>query len=164
MPDLLTHVSAAYLLESTFHKRFSGYRSAGRVYPVAPFYVGTILPDVFSRGLVILSSSAEWYEGPLHAPLVLVLECILLSYFFEVPLRKKVFRGLLSGVFLHLLLDSFQKTVGGNGYLWFFPFSWKSFNFGIFWPDDSIYAAPFLAFFIVVIKVIKYTKGSLSGK
>ncbi|MDZ7369938.1 MAG: hypothetical protein ONB12_02060, partial [candidate division KSB1 bacterium] len=42
-----------------------------------------------------------------------------------------------AGVFCHFLLDLLQRHIG-SGYFWFFPFSWKSFEWGLFWPEDSI--------------------------
>lgn len=149
MPDLLSHYLTAKILSTK-----SGVR------PISPFFAGTILPDVLGRvpSIVITNVSEKydcnlgWFLAIFHSPFVLFLICFLITLFFEQALRKRVFKLLMLGVFLHLGLDMFQKTfISGKGYLWFFPFSFKSFSAPLFWPDQTIYFIPVLLIVFIII-------------
>ncbi len=149
MPDLLTHYLSARILT---------VKSGTRL--ISLFFMGTILPDVLSRVpsivIAILFGTYDchlgWFWAILHSPIVLILVCFLMTFFFEENLRKSVFRFLIFGVVLHLGLDMLQKTfTSGSGYLWFFPFSFKSFNIPLFWPDQSLYFIPVLLVILIFI-------------
>lgn len=132
MPDLLTHTLAIYPLKHRFPKMFS------------ILLLGTVLPDIVGRTPGILlpyQSAINWLGMALHTPILLVLISLLLSFFFPENLRKKTFLYLMIGVFAHLFLDLFQKTLT-YGYFWLFPFSFASFNIPLIWPNDSIYLIP----------------------
>lgn len=149
MPDLLTHYLTAKIITG---------KSATRA--ISPFFLGTILPDVLSRipSIVIINlfekydCHLDWFLAIFHSPLVLILICLLIAYFFEENLRKGVFKLLILGTALHLVLDMLQKTfTSHSGYLWFFPFSFKSFNIPFFWPDQSLYFIPILLIVLIFI-------------
>jgi len=143
MPDLLTHALIASPLKARFPRLFS------------VFLLGVILPDVLSRTPGILfpgSTSIIFLNYFLHSPIIIVLSCLVLAYCFPQKIRKNFLYLLLAGSFLHLFLDLFQKTLT-TGYLWFFPFSFSSFSIPLFWPDDSLFALPFLI--IINIMLIK---------
>lgn len=133
MPDLATHVAAAYLLRMPL--RISRYS--------AIFFLGTILPDILTRPFYILFPDTYWFVYPLHTPYILILVCLLISHFFENTIRRSVFISLVAGVFLHFSLDLFQKHLIGVNY-WLFPFSDLNIEIPLFWQDDSIYVLPFL--------------------
>ncbi|MFC1718855.1 hypothetical protein ACFL6S_34705 [Candidatus Poribacteria bacterium] len=72
MPDLVTHISAAYLVR----RGTKSIAQAG-----ALFYLGVILPDLLTRPVNILLPPLYWFVMPLHTPLALTMVCLLLSYF-----------------------------------------------------------------------------------
>lgn len=141
MPDLVTHMAVAHLLKKPL--RVSKFE--------AVFFAGTVLPDVLTRPFSIIMPGSYWFVYPLHTPLVLVLVCLLISYFFEQGIRRAIFLALLTGVFLHLVLDLFQKHLVGVNY-WLFPFSDLNVEIGLFWQDDSIYAIPLLLALIIILE------------
>lgn len=138
MPDLITHCSVAYLFKWIFRDK------------LALFVLGTILPDLLTRGLFIIFPPLVTLLQPMHTPFVLIFICYFLCLFFEEGIRKGVFIALLSGSCLHLFLDLFQIHIGKEEYLWFFPFSWKSYEIGLFWPEASVLTIPFWIILILV--------------
>jgi hypothetical protein len=131
MPDLLTHLLVA-----------QACRKGVRGGVLTPwFLVGTVLPDVFTRPFSIAFRSLFWFFMPLHTPVGLFVLCALISNLLPAPSRRSVFYNLLSGAALHLLLDACQIHMAGGYYL-LFPFSWWSFEFGLFWPETSLYFLP----------------------
>jgi len=148
MPDLVTHLSIAYLLK-TISKRWLFFLEFSIF-----FYFGTILPDILTRPLYILSPNVYWAVLPLHTPLPILFVCLSISYLFDERIRKGVFFTLVTGAYLHLFLDIFQKHIQPEVFL-LFPFSWKSFNVGLIWPEESLYAIPFWIVIILGIKLMK---------
>lgn len=139
MPDLLTHFLVAFLIVKILKIK--------RYYSL--FYIGAILPDVSK--IYFIDASHIWFYIPLHTPIVIALTCLLIAFFFENEIRKKIFTLLIAGSFLHLFLDLFQKHIDVTfGYKWFFPVSWNSFEIGLFWPESSIYFIPFLLIAIFI--------------
>ena len=131
MPDLLTHLIIA-----------QGCRMVGRSHLLTLwFLVGTVLPDLLTRPFNLVLPGLFWFFMPLHTPVGLVLICTLISALVRDTSGRSVFHNLLGGAALHLLLDSAQAHIAGSYYL-LFPFSWRSFEFGFFWPEDSLYLLP----------------------
>jgi len=130
MPDLITHLCSAQVVRRLCRLP---------LFPV--FSLGVILPDLISRPFHILFPSTFWFVEPLHSPFVCLLYCALASLIFVPAIRKVCFFSLSGGVALHLFLDSFQKQIGPM-YYWLFPFSWKSWWFGFFWPEDALFFLP----------------------
>jgi len=154
MPDLATHVGLLYVFVRLFQPKLTIF--SRKPYLFVILCLGTILPDVLTRvPLVILAREVFFFFAPLHTPVLLFLTCYLTSMLFEVNLRKSIFIILIFGAALHLFLDSLQKTIGDNGYPWFFPFSLKTFNFGLFWPTESIFFIPIILITIIVIHLLK---------
>jgi len=143
MPDLVTHLSIAYLFN-----RWTKILEYSAI-----FYLGTILPDILTRTFYILFPSTSWAVLPLHAPIPLIFVCCLIAYLFDEQSRKGVFMSLASGVYLHLLFDLFQKHIEPE-FLLLFPFSWKAFELGLFWAEDSLYTIPFWIFLILIAEFI----------
>ena len=131
MPDLITHAAAAYFASRA--KRFANHRAA--------FYLGTVLPDLISRPLYIIKPELFVYAVAIHTPIFLTVFSLLLAELFDEKLQRGVRIFLLAGVGLHLFLDLLQRHIG-SGYFWFFPFSWKSFEIGFFWPETPLSLAP----------------------
>jgi hypothetical protein len=131
MPDLLTHIAVA-----------EGCRRATKSDSLgAWFLVGTVLPDVLTRPLTSLFPGLYWVVAPLHTPIGLCIVCALISKFLPRQRQVEVFYNLIGGAGLHLFLDFFQTHLG-SGYYWLFPFSWASYEYGLFWPEASIYLMP----------------------
>ena len=141
MPDLISHIGSGYLIGARFKKR--GWMTL--------FLLGVILPDLTTRPLYILFESLYWYVKPLHTPVGLVLSCWLISALFIEQQRWYVFKALLAGSSVHLFFDLFQRHMHG-GYALFFPFSWATWEFGLFWPETGLLLIP--AWLLVIACVI----------
>ena len=148
MPDLSTHLAVAYGVRQPFP-------ALARYGPV--FYLGAVLPDVLTRAVYILWPQAFWLVAPLHTPVGLVLVCWLAALLFEEVWRKGAFLSLLAGVGMHFGLDLLQRHVV-SAYFPFFPLSWVSPGGGLFWPDDSLYALPFLLAGIAAWELVRRRK------
>lgn len=131
MPDLVTHIAGAYLVNR-------GWKIARGA---AFFYLGAMLPDLVTRPLHIVFPRLLPGTLGLHAPVAVFFVCWLISLSFRVDQRKAVFWLLFSGSLLHFLMDAAQKHLTG-GYLWLFPFSNHRFSWGFIWPEDSIRFLP----------------------
>jgi hypothetical protein len=150
MPDLLTHIMVA-----------EGCRKIGWKGRLTPwFLVGTVLPDLLTRPFTVLFPGFYWWVMPLHTPIGLLLVCTLLSRFYPRQQRSQAFSNLIGGAAVHLLLDVGQKHIG-SGYQLLFPFSWSSYEIGLFWPETSLYLLPlWLAVGIfVVVRVLVHQRG-----
>ncbi len=144
MPDLITHGAFAYA--ATRSPRFDRFRVI--------FYLGTILPDLITRPFYIINPHLYPYTVAVHTPIFMILFCLLVAEFFIEPLRKPVRLYLLAGVFLHFFLDFFQRHIE-TGYLWLFPFSWKTFEIGLFWPETPLMLTPLWLALIAVYEAIR---------
>ncbi|MBN1480961.1 hypothetical protein EH223_00640 [candidate division KSB1 bacterium] len=130
MPDLVTHTATAYfLMRSDSFQRF-------RVF----FYLGAILPDILARPIHIMFPQFYLYTIAIHTPLFMILFTLLFAEFFQ-TFRLHVIKYLLFGILSHFFLDLFQKHIT-DGYYWFFPFSWRSFEIGLFWPELPVRLVP----------------------
>lgn len=142
MPDLITHTLFVYPLKKRFPKQ------------IILLLSGAVLPDVVGRipGILIQNNSLIGnYQTSVHTPIVLILLVYSLSFFFAEKVRREVFLFLLTGVFLHLFLDLFQRT-NTYAYFWLFPFSLSWFQIPLIWPDETIFMIPVL----VVINAVIY--------
>ena len=141
MPDLVTHTAAAYLISRS--NRFERFRVL--------FYVGTILPDILARPIYILWPKLFYYTIAIHTPVFMLVFTLLLVEFFPSTSRKSARLYLLAGIVLHFLLDLFQRHLL-TGYYWFFPFSWASFELGLFWPEEPLQLLPLWLGMIFVVE------------
>lgn len=141
MPDLTTHLALTHLTSRPL--RLGGAR--------LPLYVGALLPDLLTRPFYILFPPAYFVVYSLHTPLATAIVALLLAELCVEELRRQVRTGLLVGAALHFALDLLQRQVG-TGYYWLFPFSWKSFSLGLFWPEESLRWLPFLLGAVALIE------------
>jgi hypothetical protein len=145
MPDLLTHSVAAYLTARRWFPR-----------PAAIlFIVGTMLPDVLSRPFYIVFPVLHWWVMPLHTPVGIAIVCWMIAGFFKIEDRKIIFIALLAGALFHFLLDAPQKHIAA-GYFWLFPFSWTTYEWGLWWSEDSVKILPFVVLLIASVEMIIY--------
>ena len=141
MPDLATHVLSGF-----FVIRPRSYREL--------FFIGLVLPDVLGRFPMLFYKNSYWAIAPGHTPVGVLLASYLVSFLFEPALRRTVFKNLLLGASVHLFLDLLQRHVS-PAYYWFFPFSWKTFEIPLFWPDQSIYAVPFIVLALGLFRLLR---------
>lgn len=147
MPDLVTHTAVAYLLSN--HKRFFRFR--------AFFYFGTILPDIITRPVYILKPEYFQYTTGLHSPVFIFVFILFISELFRNECRGYVRIYMLSGALLHFILDAFQRHLVG-GYYFLFPFSFSTYNWGLFWPETAVQLFPFWIASIAIIEIIIRTR------
>lgn len=148
MPDTFTHLLIVIPIGRKFFQR--PWRSM--------YYLGAVLPDVLSRGLSSLLRNAHDYFMPFHTPIGLAVFVIFFITFFEKLYWKKVAFYLSMGIAFHFILDALQSHIYGGGYIWLFPFSWRTYNTGLFEPDTSLYFLPVLfaiIFFIETRRLVK---------
>jgi hypothetical protein len=156
MPDLLTHSAAAYLSA----RRWLGRPGVVRATAIL-FIVGTMLPDVLSRPFYILFPALHWWVMPLHTPAGMLTVCWIITGFFQAAERRRVFFALISGVLLHFVLDAPQKHVAA-GYFWLFPFSWKTYEWGLWWSEDSVWIVPWVILLIAIVEILIYFQPRIS--
>ena len=133
MPSLETHV----IVNSIFGKFFRAKKNM-------PFFIiGGILPDILTRIPTMLHEGSYWYVVSFHTPLVQVIVCYLIAMCFKIEYRRSVFLWLYCGVVFHFLPDALQRHMG-KGYSWFFPFYFDSYQWGLFWPEESLLFVPIL--------------------
>lgn len=141
MPDLMTHLASAYLISRP---------AAPHTVRIAPetalFCLGGVLPDLLSRATMVAMPYApiRWLIMPWHTPAGLAVLCLLIAFALPEANRVRLLGWLGGGVCLHLALDSLQVNIGPGGYYWLFPFSDFRGQFGLFWPDQTVFIAPWL--------------------
>ncbi len=141
MPDLITHFAVAYILK--IPRGWSRFR--------VPFYLGAILPDLLTRVFVILYPPSDYVVYSFHTPIVSIVVCLLIAQFFDKSIRAGVRANLLLGIILHFGLDVLQRHVIVP-YFWLFPFSWKTFELGLFWPEESLRLMPLWLVLVIIIE------------
>lgn len=143
MPDLITHFAAAYIMK--IPRGWARFR--------VPFYLGAILPDILTRSFVIIYPPSDYVVYSIHTPIVSAVVCLLIAQFFEKEIRPGVRTNLLLGITLHFGLDILQRHVIVP-YFWLFPFSWKTFELGFFWPEESLRLIPLWLALVITIEVV----------
>ncbi len=130
MPDLVTHVMAGYGLQRGLWPRLSPW-----------FLAGAVLPDILTRPFTIIWPGSFWWTMPLHTPMGLLFVCAAIALVCKPGISGSVFLNLGAGVLVHLFLDLFQAHLAGSYYL-LFPFSWRSVEVNLMWPETSLYLLP----------------------
>jgi hypothetical protein len=142
MPDLVTHIAGAYLINR-------GWKIArGAVF----FYLGAMLPDLITRPFHIIYPPLLPATMGMHSPAAAFLVCWLISLVFRIDQRRPVFWLLFSGCLVHFLMDAAQKHLTG-GYLWLFPFSNQTYSWGIIWPEDALRFLPLTGLVVLLFWV-----------
>lgn len=147
MPDLITHTLFVLPLRYRYKKA------------LLFILLGTILPDILGRIAGVFMSGSPivgWYQLSIHTPFPMLLFIYAFSFLFLQKEREKVFLFLIFGTFAHFFLDFFQKTIT-FGDLCLFPFSFKSFQIPLIWPDDTIFLIP-LFVLINLLLLLKFRK------
>ena len=145
MADLVTHAATALLWRAWRPREHT-----------PAFVAGSLLPDLLARVPAIALTRLHDRLGlpipellinlwvPLHLPAGMLLSSYVLAQLFEEARRPGVFRALLGGQMLHLLVDLLQYHTTG-GYMLLYPLSSWSFELGVLGNEDTVYLAPPLA-------------------
>ncbi|MBI2899104.1 MAG: hypothetical protein HYY17_02900 [Planctomycetes bacterium] len=143
MADFVTHVAVANLCG----------KATGDDRARAVLLVGTCLPDVLYKGLLYAAGSATWTAEPSHSPLPLVALCFGAAMLFEEAFRPRAFVALLSGCYLHVLVDLGKDYMGQGVILWAFPFSMHRIELGWYRPQHMTYMMAGSAVVIVLTEL-----------
>ena len=151
MPDLMTHLLLPYGLG-----RLTGRPQRRPSAWLALFCLGAVLPDLLNRapGIALPSGLVAAITMPFHTPAGIIVTCLALAFVFPEAFRRQALGALLCGAGLHLLLDAFQRSLDAGSYYWLFPFSWSKGQIGLFWPDETLLALPFLAAFCLLAEAV----------
>lgn len=136
MPDLLTHYAVLALLA----------RRARAAADVTLLLVGTALPDLAGRPLMLVPGVPTFHDVPSHALAMQPLYAFAVGAFLVPRWRVRGRRLLLAGALVHLVLDACQSHVGEwFTYYFFFPFTWHHTAAGFVHPSCTVMGAPWLA-------------------
>jgi len=152
MPDPGTHVLAAYWLRRFILKP--------KLIDMPVFLLGSIWPDIVSRGgMILFSNHYYWFFNMLHTPLSLLLQCIIVALLFKRALQSSVFVSMLCGISIHLMLDSLQSHLAEGAYFWLYPFSTWTTEIGLFpvhvWPYLLAGSAMLIAISAAIEKLLQ---------
>lgn len=159
MPGLITHTYLALILNKI--KPFAVNNKSMLIF----FVIGNTLPDLFARvPYIAIQKYAVFFEHG-HTLLGALVVAYFVSLFFISSIRKNVFCFLYGGAVFHQLTDLVQKNIHNTGYKLFFPLK-HEVNIGFLWPEDSIYAIPFLSILLIIlyrrqiVKIFKHNKNN----
>lgn len=151
MPDLVTHISVAFIVKALNRR------------PMTPVFVaGTVLPDLLSRipekalllcheHVLELPRFVLYTPAVAHLPTGILVWSLALAFFFPEDVRLLAWWNLLAGALLHVLLDLTQAHLG-SAYTLLFPFLYlKHLEVGWLGTETSLIAAPFLAALAAVL-------------
>lgn len=145
MPDLLTHCIAGYAA-----------KRRGRFHPLTyVFILGSVLPDATARTISVLTGETHRWAGPFHTPVGLLVLCWTLAQCFRAEQRRGVLLNLFGGCALHLTLDATQWHLVG-GYQLLFPLSWETWELGLWRPETSLTALPYLVLAVALYETCVY--------
>ncbi len=145
MPDMATHL----LLQTGVNNLFVKSRHFGNA-----ALIGTVMPDLMKPMIRWVSPAEKWWFFPLHSPVFLLILMYAAAMMFHEKDRPIVYRGLLTGAFIHLSIDMLQDSVVSSYFL-FFPFSFKTFTVGLFSPEAPLQWVPILAIVVMTLYWIR---------
>jgi len=153
MPDLMTHLLIPWAV---------GRTAAWDRPRLAIFCLGAVLPDLVSRAPSI--ALGRWPEAAsifsaFHTPIGVLILCLGLVMIFPEQERARFLSWLLTGAGLHLGLDLLQLTVRSDNYYWLFPLTFKDFQLGLFWPDQTVLALPGLMILVLAAELLRRRRG-----
>ncbi|MDQ7827109.1 MAG: hypothetical protein RDV48_30205 [Candidatus Eremiobacteraeota bacterium] len=131
MPDLATHLLVPYFLNRGLKLKL--------------FLImlwGAVLPDLLSRVPGFFTDMGiRWFFFAFHTPFATFFMCYGLSQLFHQKIRRQAFLAMALGALIHYMLDLLQFTEANFNIL-LFPFSMRTVNIGVIWPEDSLYFLP----------------------
>ena len=145
MPDLISHAASAYLFRnltpelSVCQKQF-----------FILVLLGVFLPDLISRGAMVLAPDFLFIAQYFHTPFACFFQSLIITCFFIQSQKVIVFLALTTGWILHQGFDVMQGVLGPGYYFILWPLSYNSFSFGVF-PDSAWYYVAFLTTLMAVL-------------
>jgi hypothetical protein len=103
--------------------------------------LGALLPDIPAKAADSLLE-LEWAASVSHTPLLWAPLAYLVAHLFAERLRPSAFWGLLLGGWIHILVDVAKDNMGFGILMLGFPFSWRTFALGLYYPENSLAQAP----------------------
>jgi hypothetical protein len=132
MPDLFTHLVAARVPGAFVRDR--------RLQ--ALLVIGTFLPDFASKGFFWVLDAGEDFAHGTHSILGVVLVSYLAALFIEESIRRPGFFLLTAGGLIHILVDLIKCYLGNGAVALLLPFSAKSYEFGLVYPENVVLLLP----------------------
>lgn len=96
---------------------------------------------------------------PSHNCVGLVLYSYFLSLLLEEDFRRRAFAAVVTGSYLHIVVDLFKDSVGKGSEYMLFPFWNGPIEFGLYAPEDVIYAIPFDLVVIATLEFLYRRRG-----
>ena len=131
MPDWISHILLGLIIAEVFNIRKKSL-----------VVLGSILPDIilkiYALSIIIPMkiNFLFWFLYPLHTIAGITILSFLLTIAFKYD-AKKTFGLIFIGAVFHILLDGTTKFMLYNIQgLFLFPFSWKYYGIGIFYPEQ----------------------------
>lgn len=131
MPDWISHILLGLIIAEVFNVRKKSL-----------VVLGSILPDIILKAYalsIIIPMKINflfWFFYPLHTIAGITILSFLLTMAFKYDI-KKTFGLIFIGAASHILLDGTTRFMLYNIQgLFLFPFSWKSYGIGIFYPEQ----------------------------
>ena len=140
MPDLFTHFVSARVPGAFLRDR--------RLQ--ALLVIGTVLPDLGTKGLYWVFRSGQPFAHVSHTILGVVVIAYLGSLFVDEALRRGAFLALMAGGWIHLVVDLIKFYMGNGSVALLLPFSPRAFEFGLIDPENVVYLLPIDAAILAV--------------
>jgi membrane-bound metal-dependent hydrolase YbcI (DUF457 family) len=141
MPDLLTHVLAAYVVGTLAARRMDYVAN----WHVPILMIGSVLPDLSKLYLAVSEHSVSGVIGApfswegLHTLGPIVFLSLAGALLFCHRHQRTAFAGLISGAVLHLGLDSLLIRADGHVPSYFFPITWWQYPSGNVYLSSDIW-------------------------
>lgn len=145
MPDWISHILIALIICEIF-----------KIKKKSLVVLGSLLPDMLGKlSLLNLFTKVPegfffWITVPFHTPIGLLLMTLIICPIFKYN-QKKVFSLITTGWVLHLLADLTNKHLVYSPMFLLFPFSWKTYELGILWPEE--YLLVLVPLFIIYVGI-----------
>lgn len=151
MPDLLSHTAVVYIYRNLFPKLKLNRTAFWAI------LFGTFLPDLISRGIVLIDDKYYYSAQFFHTPLACVFQSFVICFLFVANQRITIFFAITIGWFIHQLIDLFQTSLDPFMYTVFWPVYVEPVRIGVFWSGYWYYVTGITVFVaIVTVKNYKY--------
>jgi|TARA_B100001971_G_C18243828_1_gene572766 general stress protein CsbA len=156
MPDWISHILIALIISKIFNIKEKSL-----------LVLGSLLPDFILKLQLLSLFFPKLFEIryaliPFHAPFGLFLLTIIITPLFKHN-YKKTFSLISMGWILHLIADSITKHIFMGETFFLLPFSFKSLEAGIIWPEQYLFVlVPLVVIYLITNKLTK--KANFSKK
>jgi hypothetical protein len=133
LPSLMVHYGTTLLAGwPVRHQSVTTALLLGATWPDVPWMALRVL-DLWSPDE--LRIPLRLYAQAFHTPLMCLWGGLIFACFMQRPRPQAL--AFIGAAWFHLVLDAFQ-TRYGNGVALLYPFSWRVYDFELFWPDGTI--------------------------